>query len=416
MKILIHLILSLVLILSLSCCEPKPAPLEIAFVTDIHLAGREYHDYEGFFYETNEFNGSGKQMEYLDDIFDAFISEMKETKPDYLIISGDSTFTGAKVSHELFRQKLNPLREEGIVILTIPGNHDIVKHSFTYLDGTYQPTDVLSKDEYKEFYSDFGYGEAISQDDYSFSYVYDTGKGVRFFMLDTMIVQGIVYGQLSIGTMHWLEDELKACVEAGDSPIVAGHHNLLEHNARFNVSYRLGNCDDVEALLVKYGASLYLSGHLHTQHIVQKENITDIVGGAFAVFPHNYGIIEYTPNEWVYSARATNVEKYAKSIECTDNNLLNYNEFGYNFFYKNAYSQSYNNLSSIITDDELLKKYADFTAKVNVAYFGGDFSDIDLSLSDNFINDTSGTRWNSYIKSILSNTESQLFCSYKKTE
>ncbi len=416
MKKLAVLLISFIFLFSLSSCESGPAPLEIAFITDVHFAGRKYHDYEGFYYETNEFNGSGKQMEYLDDIFDAFIAEMKEQKPEYLIITGDNTFTGARVSHEIFREKLSVLRDEGIVILTLPGNHDIVKYSFTYLDGTYQQTDVLGEDEYREFYSDFGYGEAISLDNSSLSYVYDTGKGVRIFMLDTMIVHGVVYGQLDIGTMQWLEKELKACVEAGDSPIVAGHHNLLEHNKRFNVSYRLGNCDDVEALLTKYGCSLYLSGHLHTQHIVQNENITDIVGGAFAVYPHYYGIIEYTPDKWEYNAYATDVEGYASSVGSTDENLISYSDFGYNFFYKNAYSQGYENLSAVITDEELLEKYADFTAKVNVAYFSGDFSGIDLSIGEDFVKDSEGARWNSYIGGILEDTESKLYCSYSKEE
>ncbi len=234
MKKLFALLLVFVMLFSFSACESEKA-LEIVHVTDLHFAGREYHDYEGFFFEANDSNGTGKQMRYLDDLVDAFIEEMKELKPEYIIITGDSTYTGAKISHELLAEKLQTLRDLGIVILMLPGNHDIVTRSFTYLDGEYQLTDVLSQEEYKEFYSDYGYGEAISSDTNSLSYVYNTGKGTRIFMLDTMVVHGVLYGQLNIGTMQWLEKELYACIEAGDSPIVAGHHNLLEHNPRFNV-------------------------------------------------------------------------------------------------------------------------------------------------------------------------------------
>ncbi len=411
MKKLLAFILIFTVLLSCSSCESE-TPYNIVHVTDLHFAGREYHDYEGFFFETNDNNGSGKQMLYLDDIVDAFVEEMKELKPDCIVITGDTSFTGARVSHQLLKDKLQVLRDSGITVLILPGNHDIVKYSFTYLDGEYQQTDVVPKEEYPEFYADFGYGEAISKDNSSLSYVYDTGKGIRIFMLDTMIVHGVVYGQLNIGTMQWLERELKACVEAGDSPIVAGHHNLLEHNPRFNMSYRLGNFDDVEELLTKYGCSLYLSGHLHTQHIVQNENITDIVGGAFAVYPHRYGVIEYYPDRWDYESRSTDVANYAESIGSTDENLLNYDEYGYNFFYRNAYNQGYDILSTVITDKELLEKYADFTARVNVAYFGGDFSEVDLSIGEDFMRDSVGCRWNSYMGYILETAKDCLTCSY----
>ena len=67
-------------------------------------------------------------------------------------------------------------------------------------------------------------------------------------------------------------------------------------------------------------------------------------------------------------------------------------------------------ISSVVTDSELAEKYSDFSAKLNVAYFGGVFSDLDFSFIDDFISATEGTGWNSYMKTILLDTKDNIYC------
>ena len=415
MKRFLILAFAVVLAFSFSSCA-KEEKLDIVTVTDIHFAGREFHDYEGYFEEVNDTNGSGKQMKYLDDILDAFIAEMLERKPEYIIITGDSTFAGAKESHIALTEKLRPLVESGITVLILPGNHDIELPAYIYPDGGYQETVTLSPDEYREMYADFGYSDGISYHEDSLSYVYDTGKGVRIFMLDTNVAYGMLYGSLSNEKIEWLEKELEACKEAGDTPLVAGHHTVLEHNKRFNFGYRLNNSEEVEKMLADAGCTLYLCGHMHTQHIVEGENLTDIVGGSFAVYPHRYAEIEFSKSGWTYEAKATDVESYANEIKSENPDLLGYSQYGYDFFYNNAYSQAKESLSYIVTDSELLEKYADFTAKVNVAYFGGTFSDVDLSFAEQFLKDAEGSGWCSYVELILADPKDHLACSRTVSE
>ena len=65
----------------------------------------------------------------------------------------------------------------------------------------------------------------------------------------------------------------------------------------------------------------------------------------------------------------------------------------------------------------LFEKYADFSAKLNVAYFGGVFSDLDLSVSEQFIKDSAGTRWGFYMSYILADTKDNDYCQHLyKTE
>ena len=63
---------------------------------------------------------------------------------------------------------------------------------------------------------------------------------------------------------------------------------------------------------------------------------------------------------------------------------------------------------------KLLEKYADFSAQLNVAYFGGTYSDVDLSIAEEFLEASSGTRWGVYMQHVLKDTDDSIYCSSKK--
>lgn len=412
MKRIGFFLMFLILLISLSGCDFVNKNIKIVTVTDIHFTGNEYFDYEGTFALANDSNGTGKQIKYLNEIFGAFCEKMLEEKPEYIIITGDLTFDGAKVSHISLTEKLSILSDSGIKILVLPGNHDITGQTYTFPGGEPEVTESVTPEEFSEIYSDFGYTGGISYDENSLSYVYDTEKGVRIFMLDTNLQYGVSIGQLNPDTVLWLEEQLSLCKDAGDTPVVAGHHSLLSHNPRFDFSYKLSNGNEVSELISEYGATLYLCGHYHTQHFVQAEKLTDIITGGFCVYPHRYGVIDISGEGWTYDAKETEVEAYALNKGLDDENLLGYSEYGYNFFYNNAYSQAKEAVSSVVSDPELAEKYSVFSAKLNVAYFGGVFSDLDLSFKDDFLSATEGTGWGSYMNTILLDTKDNIHCKW----
>ncbi len=384
--------------------------LTLVAVTDIHYAGRENYAYTGSFLLANDTNGSGKQMRYLDDILDAFIAEMLEQKPDVILLTGDNTYSGARESHEGLVQKLRALTEAGIVVLTVPGNHDIVRWSYLFPGGEPVQTESLTADGFREVYADFGYGDALSCDEQSLSYVYDTGRGVRLFMLDTNFVYGTGLGQLRDTTLAWLEGELRACAEAGDIPLAAGHHNLAVHNPLFTTGYTLGNAQQVAELFERYGVELYLSGHLHPQHIARAGSVTDVAGGSFAVYPHRCGTVRLEGGEWEYLSHETDVAGYARRQGIEDENLLGYPQYGFDFFYGNAYAQARRSLEGLTDDAALLDDLCDLSAQCNVYYFGGTPSLIDRTHEAEFERVSEGTRWGAYIRSVLDEQGDHLSC------
>ena len=167
-------------------------------------------------------------------------------------------------------------------------------------------------------------------------------------------------------------------------------------------------------MLSEYCGSLYLCGHLHTQHFVQTENLTDIVTGGFCVYPHRYGSVHISSEGWKYEAKSTDVSGYATANEIDDKNLLKYDDYGYDFFYNSAYEQAKEAICSVVSNPELAEKYSDFSAKLNVAYFGGVFSELDFSFVDDFISETEGTGWNSYMKTVLLDTKDNVCCQWPK--
>ena len=78
MKKYLSVLFAAAVLLLLLCSCSSEEKLDIVHVTDIHFAGREYFDYEGIYAESNDSNGSGKQMKYLDDILDALFEDMEE--------------------------------------------------------------------------------------------------------------------------------------------------------------------------------------------------------------------------------------------------------------------------------------------------------------------------------------------------
>ena len=368
-------LLSVVMLLALCACgEPPQAPapetLRIAVVSDIHYTGGADFLYAGSFKAANDASGTGKQVELLPALMDAFVAQMLRERPDFLLLTGDNSFNGARVSHEALLEKLAPLREAGIVILTLPGNHDIDGSALIFPSGEAERAESISAGDFAALYADCGFGAALSRDPASLSYVYDTGRGLRIFMLDTCFRYGSVYGRLKAETLEWLDRELALCREAGKTAIAAGHHNALVHNPLFAFDYTMDNGEALRELLMKNGVTLFLSGHLHPQSIAREDDFFDIATESFAVYPHRFALLELQDGSWRYTAHETDVESWARERPDADERLRNYQTWGRSFFYNALHTQAQASFSSV-EDEALRGQLCEYFAEANINYFMG---------------------------------------------
>lgn len=346
-------------------------PISITIASDIHYLSPEYR---GTYFKEPSAMFDGKLIHYSPEYFDAFLAEVTQKQPNFLILSGDITLNGSVKSHEEVVEKLNAVQSNGTQVLVIPGNHDLNSAA-----GDYNPVEPLlvesaSEQRFLNMYENFGLAQAISRDENTFSYIYEASPYLWILMLDS---NSIRKGFVEENTLDWIEMQLKKAKRLGIDVISVSHQNLHIHNEMLYFSYQLYNTDDLLALYEKYNVKLNLSGHIHVQSIVSPDTapditIPEIAVGSLAVCGTPYGELTYDGNEITYQTVKTDVSAYAASQGYLDENLLHFNEYSFWYFEEVGRLQSYrafleSDLSE--TEKELL---ANTFAQINAHYFVGD--------------------------------------------
>ena len=342
-------------------------PVNIAVATDLHYLSSSLTDGGAFFTDLVE-NADGKNMFYIEEITESFVATMIQEKPEILILSGDLTFNGERQSHLDLEQKLEKIKENGTQILVMPGNHDIDRSSAAGFFGDgYQLVDTVSKEAFAKIYQDYGLQESIDKDDTSLSYLYRARKDFWILMLDSNS-QGT--NEISDQTLIWLEEILKDAKEQEVQVLAVSHQNLLAHNPYFTEGFLIDRAQELEALYQQYAVVANLSGHIHIQHI-QDKDLPEILTSALPVSPHHYGMIQFDGKTLDYQAKILDVASWAREQDLTDQKLLNFSQASQAFMEQvSARKLESDLLDSSLTDLErelLLQTFA----QVNADYFAG---------------------------------------------
>ncbi len=339
--------------------------LRIFVATDLHYLSKELTDY-GPLFQTMIRQSDGKMTEYEEELLDAFVDQIKTEKPDVLILTGDLTFDGAKLSHEGLREKLKKLREVGIKVYVLPGNHDMCKKNgaYRFLGEQMYPEEGLTKEEFSSFYTDFGYGDALSRDRNSLSYIVQPTAGIRFFFLD---VNGSnKYNEFTKESLVWLEKQLKKAAREDAICLSFSHQNLLIHNEIVDSGFLMDNYEKVQKILEKYKVPIHFSGHMHVQNIKRGVNISEVITSSLLISPNQYGIITIENQNISYEVEQVNVSKWAKTNGSQNPDLLNFSHYARHFFFDT-------NLEALLegVDKEEEKELIQFFVDVNYAYYCG---------------------------------------------
>lgn len=379
-----------------SSCAPAPAPLpelalpaagsslRLAVATDIHFLPRSVVR-EGEAFTKAYAVGDGKMIQYIPELVDTLIDELLADPPEVVLLTGDLTLNGERVGHMGLAEKLRPLREAGIRVLVIPGNHDI-QNAFASgynRDKTYNVRTVTAE-EFAEIYEEYGYGQAISRDTASLSYICPLSEDLWVAMLDTnkyrrdgrpTIPENS--GELLPETLRWLEGQLQAAQKEGVEVISATHHSLLDQSG-LTEGYTLDNTSEVLALYEEYGVRVNFSGHIHIQNITVDqlggEPFYDIATSSYAVYTNQYGRAEYLPGESLsYHTQEADVEGWARRTGSQNPDLLDFEDYSYQFFYDISYWRSYSNLYQALSMEEGadIEVMAKAMGVINPAYFSG---------------------------------------------
>lgn len=246
----------------------------IMAASDLHYLSPQLMEYSGKFRELCEALQE-PEMERLEEFMEKWLRRVMEAKPDALLITGDLSYQGEKLSHVQLAGKLARLVRAGIPVYVVPGNQDMDNPFSTcwrpkgIMDHT--PAETVSPLEFQEIYSSMGYGNGmecsggvVSRAPDSLSYQVclhkPSGAMLYLFMLDTTI-PGSSVGRIAPGTLGWLEKRLTK-IRKKLPCLIAGHHPMFALNETVS-PFVLENGQELDRLMRRYGTSLYVSGHLH---------------------------------------------------------------------------------------------------------------------------------------------------------
>lgn len=349
---------------------------DIFIATDLHYLAESLTDGESGFQYMVE-HGDGKLANYVGEITDAFIEEVLEARPKILILSGDLSLNGERLSHLELADKLKRIETAGIPVVVIPGNHDInCNEAAAYIKNERIPAEKTSPEEFAKIYENFGYGEAISRDPNSLSYTYWMEDDTWLLMLDSnQYEQGAkTGGMIRLETYEWIEEQLEEASDEGVNLIPVAHHNLLEESRVYLENCTIEHAEELERVLVGWGMDLFLSGHLHVQHYKSSsdEEIYEIVTSSLSTAPCQYGILTYEGyKSYNYRTKAVDMKAWAQKHGIEDDNLLNFPEYSKAFLEKVFYNKvmdTYKN-SEIPIEDR--KSMALLYAKLNTWSYAG---------------------------------------------
>lgn len=358
--------------------------LTFFIATDIHYLSKSLTD-NGLAFNQFMNSGDGKQLNYIDDITNAFVNEVKKKKPDFVIISGDLTTNGEKKSHLDLAKKFRIIEKAGVPVYVIPGNHDILNPYARGFKGDSQYiTDYISDKDFSKIYEDFGYNEAVSRDPDTLSYLAEPSKKLWLLMLDTNeyvdnVTLGfpVPNGVISQETLDWIKKCSQMASENHAELVTVMHQNILKHAEGLTQGFTIDNSEDAIKVFQDLKLDLVLSGHIHIQDIktdtAGENTIYEIVTSALSVYPQHYGIIKYSPeNGFDYSTASVDVEGFSKDAHLSDKNLVNFKKYSRAFFQNHAYDMSYNRIKQLEGYTEAQKKQmADTMAVLNVEQFSG---------------------------------------------
>ncbi|RGZ01249.1 metallophosphoesterase [Clostridium sp. AM58-1XD] len=332
-----------------------------------------------------------------------------------MILTGDLSSNGEKKSHEALAEKLRKVEDEGITVLVIPGNHDINNTNAKGYegDGTY-PVEFTSPGDFAWIYSEFGYDEAASRDESTLSYVYQLDENTRLLMLDTCQYHdgfARVGGAIMPDTYDWIEEQLEDAYDNDMNVIPVAHHNLLDESEVYVADCTIEHSSQLIEKLEGWEISLFLSGHLHVQHMMEEDRgypIREIVTSSLTTPDCQYGILTYQDNDnYEYVTKKVDVERWARENESPKMDLLEFRAFRQPFLRRVFQNQAYGVLQKMdnMTEEER-RSMCRFYAELNDYYYQGRAVEIrekalDDKAFDLWQDKAYGTVLNDYILYIL---------------
>ena len=317
--------------------------------------------------------------EFSKPILDEAVSQVLAEKPDLLLIPGELTFNGEKISHEGLAGILRDISEQGIKVFVIPGNKDILNPEAKAYNGNGSaPTSTITAEEFETLYSDFGFNHAISRDPNSMSYLTQAFNKVWILGIDARIYPITSSGRIKPETMEWIKYWLANAQKNNITMIPLCHHSVIEQwseMAIYGPAYVIKDHETVENALTDAGLRIIFTASSNDIVMNTKgENVLyNISTGLLLSPPFPFRIITMDPNFMQVETR------YIKTINATipgGGDFLDYSNTYYEQnmtrYFTAIFVNSYKLPLGDVSSPGTAAYYAPHFAKGLAAFYAGD--------------------------------------------
>ena len=303
-------------------------------ISDTHLIADSLHDHGQAFSQMQK-TSQGKDLYYQETALSAFVRMAQKKKPTAIIVTGDVTFNGERVSAEKFAEIFKPLEETQLLVL--PGNHDIYdgwagefRGKKQYYAGQISPR--MWRNIFKTSYKN-----AVSVDDKSLAYSVQLNPNYLLILADSndygkeeATTAPATAGFLGREQRRWIKAQLQYASENNLQVIFCMHHNLYAHNPAVNKGYVVDDYRELRKLLAQYNVNLVFSGHIHAQNIMLPQDpcpATEVVTASFCSNDQGYGVVKVSPKEVSYTCYHFKMKDYLTDKEKQNWTLTHFHDY-----------------------------------------------------------------------------------------
>lgn len=307
---------------------------EIWVISDTHLIANSLHD-RGQAFSRMQKTSQGKDLYYQEIALNAFVKMANRENPAAIVVTGDVTFNGERVSAEKFAEIFKGLKKTKLLV--IPGNHDIFDGWAREFHGKKQYyAGEISPLFWKSIFSKC-YRLAENTD--SSSLAYSVQLNPQYFLV---LADSNYYGteetteaphtRGAIGKeqLNWIEEQFKYASKNNLRPILFMHHNLYAHNPAVNRGYVIDDATKLRRLCARFNVKLAFSGHIHAQNILGPQDetpTTEIVTSSFCSTDQGYGVVRLHSRHITYIRKSFDMRPYLTEKERQDDTLYNFHSY-----------------------------------------------------------------------------------------
>ncbi|MDD3161212.1 MAG: metallophosphoesterase [Bacteroidales bacterium] len=247
---------------------------------------------------------SGRLAELSAPLWSVASSQILSYKENIVLICGDLSNNGERQSHVEFAQSLRELERSGKWVFVVPGNNDIQNsRAEAYRGDTLFPVSTVNKNDFAFIYSEFGYGEAISRDSSSLSYVARINRDNWLMALDLTYYDPATSqtkGAVKQETVDWIAQQLDKAKKQKIRVIGMSHYGVVEHFDKQKSMFPTSLVEDHRSLanfLADKGVHILFTGHFHAMDITRFSSLNrneffEIETGAMIASPFGFRRIE----------------------------------------------------------------------------------------------------------------------------